>query len=388
MKIRCRTREVGEAVNLVAGIVATNTTRPILQCVHLSASSDGLVVQGTDLDVAISVRVDEVDVAEPGHLAVQASRLHAILREAKSEDLVMALDTDGGHVKLRAGSSRFRIPCSDPTEFPELEFQPASPSLTASRGEFIDLLRKVSVAAAKDATRFQMHSVLFDSGDGKSEGGAAEGQWLRLVSTDGKRLALGTLNATAGGSGERAEGRFIVPIKGVDLLSRVLGGEATDSVEIHLNEKKLTFLSDRTSMTCNLVEGRYPDYKRAVPPSGGFVFDLPTDDLMTALRQVSLMTNKETNSVHFKFQGPRLELSSHAANLGESTVEVEVEPVETPEEEFEINFNPMYLIDMLKAHDSPKLRLSVKDRSTAGVFTILGQEEAYRHVVMPLVTSA
>lgn len=377
MKIRCRTRELGEAVTLVAGIVATNTTRPILQSVHLVASPDGLKVEGTDLDVALSVRVDEVDVAEPGQVAVQASRLHAILREAKAEELVLALDTDGAHVSIRAGASRFRIPCGDASEFPQLEFNPTSPSLRAARSELLDLLRRVAVAAARDATRFQMHSVLFDSSEGE----------LRLASTDGKRLALGLLSASGSEAGERADGRFIVPLKGVELLTKILGLEDSELVEVHLDEKRLTYLSDRISMTCNLVEGRYPDYRRAIPPDGGYIFDLPTDELMVALRQVSLMTTKETNSVHFKFDGNQLELSSHAANLGESTVEVEIDPVEGPQELFEINFNPHYLLDMLKTHDAPKLRLSMRDRRTAGVFTTEGREDRYRHVVMPLVTS-
>ena len=72
MKIECHTREFLEAVNLVAGVVSSNTTRPILHSVLISAESEQLVIQGTDMEVGLAVRVDGVEVSEPGKIAIPA----------------------------------------------------------------------------------------------------------------------------------------------------------------------------------------------------------------------------------------------------------------------------------------------------------------------------
>lgn len=378
MKAQCQTRELLEAVNLVSGVVSSHSTRPILQSVHIEAlESEGLVIKGTDMEVGLSISVDEVHVEEPGTVVVSANRLHAILREARDEQTHLDAASEDGYLKVNSGNSKFRVATGSVDEFPELEFRPPSPALQSGRESFLQMLQRASVAAAKDATRFQMHSVLIDVSDGN----------LRLVSTDGKRMALCQEPIPEQAGDGIADGQYIVPLKGIELLMRVLSIEEGDAVEIHLDESEITYSSDRISLSCRLVEGRYPEYQRAIPAGGEHCYDLNAEEMLVALRQAAIMTTKETNSVQFTFHGDRLVISAQANNIGESRIEMEVTPVEGGDGEFIVSFNPGYLLDLFKSANTPVLRGRFKDRKTAGLFHLTDDDASYRHVVMPLVAT-
>ena len=67
MRVQCQTRELLEAVNLVSSVVSSHSTRPILQSIHIEAhETEGLLIKGTDMEVGLSISVDEVHVEESG----------------------------------------------------------------------------------------------------------------------------------------------------------------------------------------------------------------------------------------------------------------------------------------------------------------------------------
>ena len=375
MKIQCHSKELLEAVGLAAGVVPNNATRPILQTLLLDASPSGLVVKGTDLEVGLSARVDGVICEEPGQAAIPAARLQGILRESRSEKVDLEVVDD--QVRIVAGGSRFKVPVLPHEEFPQLDFRPPSPALRVQREALLGLLRRVSVAATRDATRFQMHSVLIDCGE----------ESLRLVSTDGKRMAVGELPLDAEQKKGVANGQYILPLKGVELLMKILDQEPEEEIELHLDQNEVTYASDRISLSSRLVEGRYPEYERAIPPEIEHVFSVGTEELLVGLRQASLMTTKETNSVRFAFGSGGVVLSTVASNVGESRIEVSAQRESGEEEEFTIHFNPGYLIDLLRVIDSPRIVASFRDRKTAGLFSLPEGGANYRHIVMPLVVS-
>jgi DNA polymerase-3 subunit beta len=139
------------------------------------------------------------------------------------------------------------------------------------------------------------------------------------------------------------------------------------------------------SLSSRLVEGRYPEYERAIPNDLEHVYRMETESLLVGLRQASLMTTKETNSVRFGFRPDGIVLSTAASNVGESRIEVPAKQEQGDEEEFSIHFNPGYVIDLLRVLDSPQVICSFRDRKTAGLFSLPEGGPTYRHIVMPLV---
>ena len=62
------------ALALVGRVVGKASSVPILSNVKLAADADGLMVTGTDLEIALSVRV-EAKVTEPGTATLPAKKM-------------------------------------------------------------------------------------------------------------------------------------------------------------------------------------------------------------------------------------------------------------------------------------------------------------------------
>ena len=228
MKFQCHTRDFLEAVGLVSGVVPTNPTRPVLQSAMLLADQRGLQVIGTDLEVGLQAQVDEVMVEKEGSCLVPCARLVKILRELQDTEISIEQD-EAGQVCIHSGSADFKIPAGPIDEYPTVKFSNEGPAFQVQREDLIRNLQRVSVASARDATRFNMHSVLMEGVSGE----------LRIVGTDGKRMAMSSMPAEAGNDSGMPEGQFIIPLKAVDLLSRILASEEEESVVLRFDSNEI-----------------------------------------------------------------------------------------------------------------------------------------------------
>src|SRR5690606_25121253 len=97
--------------NLLQGLAAvgasipTRTTLPVLSNILLEADEEGVQLSGTDLDMAVSVRVP-ADVEEPGALTVPAKKFQELARELPEQPA--RITTKGDRLELTCGRASFR----------------------------------------------------------------------------------------------------------------------------------------------------------------------------------------------------------------------------------------------------------------------------------------
>ena len=108
---------------------------------------------------------------------------------------------------------------------------------------------------ATEGTRYALNGVLFD----------LKGDRLRLVATDGKRLALCERPVEWAGQNPV---HVVVPNKGVQLLAR-LAGPDEETVAVKFLEGQLTAASARATLTAQLVQGHFPPYDGVIRQTGG-----------------------------------------------------------------------------------------------------------------------
>ena len=114
---------------------------------------------------------------------------------------------------------------------------------------------------------------------------------------------------------------------------------------------------------------------------GAFEAKIPLEagPLLSAVEQASIVTNEESRGVDFTFADGLLKLSSRAADIGSSHVEL---PIHYEGKAIEITFDPRYLTDALKTlDDDAPLVAELIDHKSAAVFKT---EDQYTYVVMPL----
>jgi DNA polymerase-3 subunit beta len=201
---------------------------------------------------------------------------------------------------------------------------------------------------------------------------------MTMVATDGRRLALVDEELDVS---EKSEGEFIIPVKSVNELNRLLQDKG--EVEVRFTENQASFtLKDEKGGTVliitKLIEGNYPNYRQVIPSQTKERISLIRDEFLHAVRRAEIMTSEKSNSVKLTFQKNKLEITANSPEIGEAK---ETLTVNYSGPDMAIAFNPKYIIDPLNALPNDEVFLELIDELSPGVLKINGP---FLYVVMPM----
>jgi DNA polymerase III subunit beta len=368
MKIHCSNREgLLSACQLAAAAIKPRDVKPILRNLKAVADDGRCTLNATDLEIGVRIDVQGLTIEEPGEAILPAAKLIDILRESRDAELTIQADADGCVVK--GATLEYEMPGEDPSQFPDWPTFTEDKYHEVSAGTLREMIRRTVFAAADDATRYSMSGALWE----------LDGDVARLVATDGRRLALAEGIATATG-GHTTKGQTpVVPAKAMSLLERNLADDPEELVKVCLRPNDALFRTGRASVYSRLVEGRFPDYKQVMPRKPAVKVTLPVGPFHAAVRQAAVMTDDESKRVTFRFDKGNLTLEAQGVNSGRSKVEL---AVDYDGKALQINFNPSYLIDMLKVlPPDAELTLDLIDGGSPALFRC---DTTYQYLVMPL----
>src|SRR5262245_19610332 len=351
-----------KGLQMVHNIVEPRQTLPILANVMLETGSDSIRVTATDLEVGARVAIP-AKVAKGGTITVGARKLSEIVRELPVAALSLKVGENAA-VSLRCGGASYRMVGLGSDDFPAVV--PAAPPawLTVEAKTLREMLSQTSFAISHDESRFALNGVLF----------VLQPKELRLVATDGHRLAVATRGVGDGLSGVTG----IVPRKAVLEIARVLG--ASEDVQIAITENQFVLQMPNFVMTARLIEGQFPNYEAVVPRAHPGKLVLPRAAIMSALRRVSVMAEERNKPVKLTLRPASLTLSAASHDLGEAE---EALPVQYSGEEVTIGFNSRYLLEALTPIEKDEILFEFKDGLSPGVVKS-AEEEGYCCVIMPM----
>lgn len=203
-----------------------------------------LEVTGTDLDVTIRVRVERVDVVSDGRVLVNAARLRAVLRELGGAQIEIeaAERAERAGCIVSTGDSRFHVMGEEPDDFPELPSWKGEGAFQLPASELVAMIRRTEFAAHLEKTRYAMNGILIDLKDTR----------LRLVATDGKRLAMCERPA----SEVKTPVFVVVPTKAMRQLARIVAGNE-EHVEVSVEPAQIQFRTASATVTARLSSRRH-----------------------------------------------------------------------------------------------------------------------------------
>lgn len=372
-KIVCDVRELLDAVATCASIVPAKGPKPFLSNLLLRTHDGALEVFGTDLEISLRLRVERVEVVRDGTVLMNAARALSILREFQGERVELEADERSGCV-LKTPDARYHVLGDDPQDYPELPKLDFEGSVTLKAQDLVQMVGRTHFAAATEKTRYAMNGILLDLKEKR----------LRLVATDGKRLALAerTLDEAV------AKPVFaVVPTKGLTLLRNLLA-QGEDTVQLRFEESQVFLKTTRAVLSARLVEGHFPPYEDVLPKALEKKLDVDREAFQSALRRAALLTTRESQAVRFQFTREGLELTARVPEVGESRVRF---GIDYPFEKLEIGFNPQFLQDALKVLESRTVRFELRDGQSAALVKELQVTDAgpaevpgFLYVIMPI----
>ena len=372
MEMKMGVQELARALARSQGIAEKKSTMPILSHVLLEVQKSGeLTVSATDLDVAVQGQHRCESVAKEGKVAVPARNLFEIVK-ALPETTASLRKTQNNYLEVRSGSAEFRIVGLPAEDFPTLPKPEKVPFVEIDAATMLGLIERTAFAVSTDETRYNLNGVFFEPQGGK----------LRLVATDGHRLALA--EADVPGDFKLKKG-VILPKKGLFELKKLLaeaveGGEEKPAAELGFVESSAVVRRAGVTLVMRLIEGTFPDYRQVIPKAGEKHLKVGRARLLETLRRISLLASDKSHAVKLDLGKGNLRVLSQNPDLGEGKEDVTVEYQGDP---LKIGFNARYLIDVLQVLGAEDVSLELADDLSPGVLRPVG-EEGYTAVIMPM----
>lgn len=368
MKVLCKREHLRDGLAVVNGVIPVKSTRPAIENVYVRATDDALHLVGTDLEVAVRYRIaadedDDVDlkVSETGIALVPARVASEFVRDLSGE--TVTLETKGDHCIITSGADRCELVTVDPEEFPEVPTFDEAGAMRVQGGQFTQLVARTAFAAAREPGRYAMHGILTLVEDGA----------LRMVATDGRRLAVASFPI----EGDGAAARAIVPTKGMQLFGRVIS-DPLESVYLHFGDNQIGMRTKRADVFARLIDGEFPRYAAVIPASSDNVVEADAELMMRKLRLVANVTSSDARAVRLSLEKGEMKMYARSTGRGEATAQMEVK---YKGKQNEIAFNPDFVIDGLKNCEETAVKLGFNDSTSPGKFDL---GENYFYIVMPI----
>jgi len=161
-----------------------------------------------------------------------------------------------------------------------------------------------------------------------------------------------------------------------------------DELTINYNNNHLFVIHGTTQLSCRLIDARFPDYKVVIPADNPYKLTVNRTDFQSALRRVSVFSNKSTNQVVLNISGSELQLAAQDVDFsfeGNERMKCQYDG-----EDLQIAFNARFLIEMLNATDSNEVRIELSTSTKAGIIKPVDQDddEELLMLVMPLMLNS
>lgn len=379
MRISVLQENLAKGLAIVARAVATRSTLPVLSNILLETDQSQLKLSAMNMEIGINCWIGAM-IEEEGAITVPARLLSDFVGSLPKERIDMELNVRTQTLHLRCARNEANIKGIDASEFPIIPTYRRETGLPATElppDKFRRMIDQVAFAAASDESRPTLTGVYT----------RLDGERLRLVATDGFRLAV---RSTLLEEPAPAAVGVIVPARALTELSRILGavelGE-DDGVQVTITEARnqIMFHLPGVDLVSQLIEANFPDYNKIVPSTYNTRVVVNTAEFLKAMRLSYLFARDAANIVRLSVvpgDPGKIVLTATSNEMGDNEAEVDA-LVEG--ESVQAAFNAKFMIDVLSVVETPEVVFEVISASRPGVVRPVGAgEEEYVHVIMPM----
>jgi len=352
----------------VTGIVEKRQTLPILSNVLIQKDNDAISFLASDMEVQIeTISKLEKNKQQNFALTVSAKKLQDILRSLDIDSDISFVRKDE-KLQIKSGKTQFSLQILPPDDFPIIkEENEETNSITIQQNTFKNLLSNVQYAIAEQDIRYFLNGVLL----------SIENSKLIAVGTDTHRLAL----ASTAIQSTDINQSVILPRKTVFELVKLLKDDETPIV-IEIFPKRVRFSFSDIKLISKVIDGKYPNYNRAIPTQNNKSFDLERLRFLSVLQRVSILSNPNE-----LLRGVRLVIDKEKLDIicknNEQEEAVDEIAIRYNGDMIDYSLNVTYLIDLLNHVPADTFHFAFIDAASSVLITIPGRDD-FKYVIMPM----
>jgi len=349
----------------ISGVLGSNNTLPILDNFLFDLQGDELVLKASDLETTMTSRLS-LEMAEgSGLVAIPAKMLIETLKTFSDIPVTFIVDETNFGVELSAGEGKYRLAGQDGSDFPKIPAIESNATISIQSEALVTAISKTIFAAANDELRPNMSGIFCELNEDN----------ITFVATDAHKLVRYRRTDIKSNS----TAAFILPKKPLNQLKNILSHDDVP-VTMDFNQTNAHFAYKNFTMTCRLVEGKYPNYEAVIPVENPNKLIVERSSFLNAIRRVSIFSNQSTYQVKFKLAGQELILN--AEDLDYSNEARERISCQYEGEDLEIGFNSKFLVEMLNNLGTDDVLMEMSQPNRAGLVLPANNENPDEHILM------
>ena len=340
-------------------VISSKNTIQILNCILFDLQGDKLTMTASDTDICL-VSILDVNSAEgSGRFAINATQIINGLKEIADQPVNITIDDNDFKVYIKYQNGKCEFGGQSGVEYPMPKtIGENTQSVSINSGVLLNGISRTIFATADDELRPVMNGVYFDIMPDS----------ITFVASDGHKLVRDR-NFTVK---SEQSASFILPKKPAKTLKEILvkdGGDAT----VTFDENRAEISVDGYVLSCQLIEGRYPNYNSVIPKDNPYKVRIDRQSFISALRRVLVFASTSTNLIKIRIATNSVVISSQDIDF--STNAEEHLMCEYDGNTMNIGFKGTFLIDILNSFTSQDVVLELADPSRAGVVVPAEQDE-------------
>lgn len=355
----------------ISGALSTSNTLAILDNFLFEIDNNELTVSASDLETTMRTKIN-VEANESGNVCMPAKMLLDILKNLPEQPCTFIVNQTDFNIELTYDNGKSKMPGYNGLEYPRLPVFEKKNQLKVTGDIISKAINKTIFATGNDDLRPIMGGVYCQFSPSE----------LIFVATDAHKLVCyKRTDSEAEGSAS-----FILPKKPLNLLKANLKGD--EEVLLEFNESNAVFTFNDTELICRLIDGKYPNYETVIPKENPNELIVDRLQFLSALRRVSIFSNKSTHQVKISITG--LELSLFAEDLDFSNQSSERLTCSYDGNDMEIAFNSKFLMEMLSNLESREIKIQMSEPNRAGILVPVqtdldNEHESILMLVMPVM---
>jgi len=281
-------KELDELAARARGIVESKPSNPVLGCVIIDATPDGVTATSYRSSMGY-VGTYTANVSDRGRIAVDVDALQKAIKTLPPGPIAMDVSTTNLRLKMSVGKSTTTIGTLDPADHPGVVDVKATHTLTVDAPALRTIIDQTVKCIAEDDNKYGLSVLLLEFVGGK----------VRAVSTDGNRLAWSECDAT----GDAPSGT-LVP-RACVLEMRAMIDKIAGPVEIAIEPgpragskpRALAVKLPGETLTIRCAEVDFPDYRQVLPTNYKRTWTVDRVNLHDTLRRFPVATGSNAVTV-------------------------------------------------------------------------------------------
>lgn len=366
MKFSVSSTGLTNSLQAISRIVSTKSTLPILECILFDLKDGVLTLTASDGETTIRTVVETGESDGNILFAINSKKIIDSLKEISEQPITFIVNDTTKEIEIKYQNGQYKLIGFGGEDYPEpIAMGEETKTLTVDSETLLNGITRCLFAIAEDELRPVMNGVLFD----------VHSDNLTFVATDTHRLVCDKHYGSDNGESYS----FILHKKPALTLKNLLHKQDGE-VKITLNDRNAALEFSTFTMTCRLIDGKYPNYASVIPKDNPFNATIDRLSLISALRRVLVFASESNGLVKVRLDNNAVIVSTQDTEFATSAEESLM--CDYSGNPMSIGFKGPFLIDVLNNIASQDVIMELADPGRAGIVKPAVQEEGEELIML------